>query len=226
MSNLNDAIQFINDGNKTKGRAILNKLVQEQPENETVWLWLAAAEDTEEAKRRCLKRALALNPDNDTARQALTRLGEGGLPLPQLADIVPPVEATAAQRYIPRRNQGGRNIRIILGLLPLIIPAYPYLFLTLTNSRYIGKMWLSCSAQGVGAEKCTQPVGWIMTAICILFLLSYLLILLGIEFSVPSERIGVRVATLLVCILVFVIPVTIIIWMGPAILIVMESSFR
>ncbi len=52
MSNLDEAIQAIKSGHKSKGRTLLRQFVADQPGNETAWLWLATAEEADEDKRR------------------------------------------------------------------------------------------------------------------------------------------------------------------------------
>jgi hypothetical protein len=71
---LQRSIVMIKSGDYEGGSDILYSLVDLEPENELAWLWLAACiEDTEE-KIFCLNRVLAINPDNEIAREALDQL--------------------------------------------------------------------------------------------------------------------------------------------------------
>jgi hypothetical protein len=101
MDRLNESIQKVKAGQKGQARKLLREIVEAQPDHEAAWLWLAAAEETEAEKRRCLEQALQLNPENETPRQALARLGKGEIPLPQVADIVPPSEAVSSRLFFP-----------------------------------------------------------------------------------------------------------------------------
>src|SRR5687768_17448059 len=97
MDRLDEAIRKIKAGQKGQARKLLREIVAAQPDQEAAWLWLAAAEETEAEKRRCLEQALQLNPKNETTQQALARLGKGEIPLPQVADIVPPSEIVSSR---------------------------------------------------------------------------------------------------------------------------------
>jgi WD40 repeat protein len=90
MPVLNEAIKAIKAGDKATGRALLSELARTQPQNETVWMWLAVAVEDSAQKREYLRRTLQLNPDNVTAKQALARLeARTTVDTPELADIVP-----------------------------------------------------------------------------------------------------------------------------------------
>ena len=59
-NDLQQAIAAIKSGDKTLGRSILVRIVQQQPKNELAWLWLSACVSTDEQRRDCLKKVLAL----------------------------------------------------------------------------------------------------------------------------------------------------------------------
>lgn len=71
---LHQAISAIKIGNKQAGQKLLRQLLETDPNNETVWLWLAAAVDSDSEKVYCLNKVLELNPDNNLARQSITLL--------------------------------------------------------------------------------------------------------------------------------------------------------
>ncbi len=80
---LNEAITLINAGRRPEARAILLDLSQQHPQSESVWMWrAAAAEDTDE-RISYLRRVLGINPRNDKARAALTRLTGQAPPAPE-----------------------------------------------------------------------------------------------------------------------------------------------
>ena len=77
---LNQGITALKAGRKAEARALLARLLQQDPRDEQAWLWLSGAVETDEERRRCLERALALNPGNQAARRGLARLSPGPLP--------------------------------------------------------------------------------------------------------------------------------------------------
>ncbi len=72
---LRRAIAAVKAGDKAAGRRLLAAVLRDDPRNEAAWLWMSAATDSDEQRRACLERVLAINPDNPTARQGLARLG-------------------------------------------------------------------------------------------------------------------------------------------------------
>jgi hypothetical protein len=82
-SELDQAIEAIQAGQKAQGLAILAKLVNQEPHNERAWLWLATCVDEPEKKRYCLQRVLELNPSSAAARQLLAELDAPAAPPPQ-----------------------------------------------------------------------------------------------------------------------------------------------
>jgi hypothetical protein len=72
---LRRAIAAIKAGDKAAGRRLLAEVIRSDPRNEAAWLWMSAVLDSDEQRRTCLERVLAINPDNPTARRGLARLG-------------------------------------------------------------------------------------------------------------------------------------------------------
>jgi hypothetical protein len=72
--NLQRAIQAIRSGDKETGQRLLAEVIRNDPRNETAWLWMSSVIETDEHRRDCLERVLAINPHNETARQGLEAL--------------------------------------------------------------------------------------------------------------------------------------------------------
>ena len=72
---LQQAIAAIKAGDKAAGQRLLAEVIRNDPRNEAAWLWMSAVLDSDEQRRVCLERVLAINPDSATARQGLARLG-------------------------------------------------------------------------------------------------------------------------------------------------------
>lgn len=71
---LQQAIAAIKSGNTTTGKRLLIGVLQNEPFNETAWLWMSSAYTSLEQRRVCLRRVLEINPDNASARRGLADL--------------------------------------------------------------------------------------------------------------------------------------------------------
>ncbi|MCB9076230.1 MAG: hypothetical protein H6631_01410 [Anaerolineaceae bacterium] len=74
LPSLEEAIAAIKAGNKEKGRKLLADILQADLENETAWLWMSSVANSDEERRRYLKRVLEINPDNTAAQRGLAML--------------------------------------------------------------------------------------------------------------------------------------------------------
>lgn len=61
-------------GRKQAASQYIKEAIQLDPQNEKAWLWLSGVVDSDEQRRDCLRRVLAINPDNRTARLGLEKL--------------------------------------------------------------------------------------------------------------------------------------------------------
>ena len=96
---LRQGIAALKAGRRAEARAFLAQVLRRDGQNETAWLWLGGAVDTAEEQRRCLLRALEINPHNELAKRALQRLvGE--------VSSMPANEATAAA---PAADSSGQD---------------------------------------------------------------------------------------------------------------------
>ena len=73
---LQKAVKAIKAGDRERGKRLLSSLIKSEPQNEAAWLWLSAAVDTPNQKRQCLKKVLQINPENEQAKRALSRLSQ------------------------------------------------------------------------------------------------------------------------------------------------------
>jgi hypothetical protein len=74
---LASAITAIKAGDQAQARSLLQLAVTDDPEDDHAWQWLAIVVDTADEQRRCLYRALSINPNNENVREALRRLSDG-----------------------------------------------------------------------------------------------------------------------------------------------------
>ncbi len=71
---LEQAINALKAGDSARARDLLAQAIQQNPTDDRAWLWLSGAVTTDADRRRCLERALALNPRNQAARRGLALL--------------------------------------------------------------------------------------------------------------------------------------------------------
>jgi hypothetical protein len=91
MTKLKEAIAAIKAGDTNTGQALLRQVLQETPQNETAWLWMAVVANDSAQKKKYLQHVLEINPDNMTAREGLDRLeiSETTEEAPTAEEIVP-----------------------------------------------------------------------------------------------------------------------------------------
>lgn len=72
---LQDGVDAARRGDRATGRRLLEEVVEQDPDNELAWIWLASCVNTLRERRECLERVLEINPNNPRAREALSKLG-------------------------------------------------------------------------------------------------------------------------------------------------------
>jgi len=68
---LEQGIAALKAGQKAEARHLLEQVVQQDKDNETAWLWLSGAVDTDRDRIHCLRETLRINPNNQHARRGL-----------------------------------------------------------------------------------------------------------------------------------------------------------
>jgi hypothetical protein len=66
-----EGVNAFKAGKKEEARALLMKAAEIDQYNEQAWLWLSAVIDAPEDQRTCLENVLAINPENERARNGL-----------------------------------------------------------------------------------------------------------------------------------------------------------
>ncbi|MEW5871452.1 MAG: tetratricopeptide repeat protein [Chloroflexota bacterium] len=72
---IQQAVTEAKAGNKANARAILSRVVKQEPKNARAWYFLSQVVEEREQAIHCLKKSLELNPDNARAKERLARLG-------------------------------------------------------------------------------------------------------------------------------------------------------
>jgi tetratricopeptide (TPR) repeat protein len=80
-------------GQKDQARTLLQQSLRLEPNNEAAWIWLASIARDQRERLLCFQRILEINPQNETARNALQAMG---LSPAQLAGKQPPAPAQSA----------------------------------------------------------------------------------------------------------------------------------
>lgn len=71
---LKQGIAALKAGQKAEARRLLERVVQQDKDNETAWLWLSGAVDTDRERIHCLRETLRINPNNQHAQRGLETL--------------------------------------------------------------------------------------------------------------------------------------------------------
>jgi len=75
QDNLKRGIELAQAGQRDEARALLRPFVQDNPDVEAGWLWLAAVAENQAERIRALQQVIRINPGNDHARAALQQMG-------------------------------------------------------------------------------------------------------------------------------------------------------
>lgn len=95
------AKEAIKQGNKPAGQRFLLQAIRADPNSERAWLWLSAIVDDPAKESDCLKRVLAINPDNEIAKRHLARLARESpvsQPLRSQTEPIPSQAPTSPRR--------------------------------------------------------------------------------------------------------------------------------
>jgi len=71
---LRAGIEAARQGDKERARQYFERVVQLDDQNEAGWMWLASTIDSVEQRKGYLQKVLQINPNNERAREALSRL--------------------------------------------------------------------------------------------------------------------------------------------------------
>jgi hypothetical protein len=72
---LRAGIRAAQQNNNERARDLLEQVLRRKRNSEIAWIWMTAVVNSNKEKRVCLKNILRINPKNQAARDAMTRLG-------------------------------------------------------------------------------------------------------------------------------------------------------
>jgi tetratricopeptide (TPR) repeat protein len=99
---LKEAVEAIRQGQRTRARDLLTRLLRADQSNPEYWLWMSSVVDSFKERVYCLQSALRLDPENRAAKQGLVLLG--AVPPDKTVVPVPPVRRLweVAVQAVPR----------------------------------------------------------------------------------------------------------------------------
>jgi Tol biopolymer transport system component len=104
---LRSGIEAAQNNNTILARSTFRQVLEEDPNNELAWMWLAQVVDTQEERRQALQQVLRINPNNERAQEALKRLSgtaEASQPATGLRTTASRADQETGQVYIPQKR--------------------------------------------------------------------------------------------------------------------------
>jgi tetratricopeptide (TPR) repeat protein len=95
-------------GNREQAARLFYQAVQDDPQSQMGWLWLAGCLEDDNEKRQCLERARAINPNNELGKRAEQGLASMQSRLPEDENI--PLPSFTADTSQPVTRQTGTTI--------------------------------------------------------------------------------------------------------------------
>lgn len=115
--NLRYAAQLLKAGDKAQAQTLFSQALAENPTLADAWVGLALCAEAVETRKKCLRRALALNPNYTYARTSLERLEKAA---PAGA---PPTNEVAAQPPAAPKKQSWSEKQVAWAILGSIFTA-------------------------------------------------------------------------------------------------------
>jgi hypothetical protein len=116
MSTLDDAIEAIKSGNKETGRQILEQVLEEEENNEEIWLWLSTVVESDDDREICLENVLALNPDHAVAQKALNAVRDGHFDprdiIGEVSEEAPPPDITFHDEFFGENEAASTDLEM------------------------------------------------------------------------------------------------------------------
>jgi hypothetical protein len=97
---LRESAKLITQGDLTTARKVLAAYLKENPTSDDGWLLLSLVTEDPKRQVQCLEKALALNPDNQRARQRLVKLKQPETPPPDPHEVPTPPEDLPKEREV------------------------------------------------------------------------------------------------------------------------------
>lgn len=115
---LNQGVEAAKSGDRATARRLLEEVVGQDDRNELAWIWLATVAINANERRDYLRRVLEINPRNQRAREALSRLGDESTLRPSDIGGGRPANLTSG---LPRRRSGMTGLIFVIAALALLL---------------------------------------------------------------------------------------------------------
>ena len=128
---ISTAIQAIKDNDLDTARGLLSRVVKEDPQSEAAWTLLGHCLNDHQKKAYCFKKALMINPANETAQRLLRQAETQFEDPPSFPDYQPSPEIPLPQNEVPaeeapkKSRRGNRLVFIICLLLGFLLIGIP-----------------------------------------------------------------------------------------------------
>jgi len=141
VNKLQEAISLIKAGDRQTGQKLLTEVLNDDPRNETAWLWMSALVSGEQ-RRFCLEKVLSINPNHPQAREQLAKLTAAVPPPMSTPAPTPPAEppvsltppASASMEPAPVSQS---QPRVVTAAAPGPVQGTPLPKIWLSNRKYI-----------------------------------------------------------------------------------------
>jgi hypothetical protein len=131
VNKLQEAISLIKAGDRQTGQKLLTEVLNEDPRNETAWLWMSALVSGEQ-RRFCLEKVLSINPNHPQAREQLAKL-TAAVPHPMSSPAPTPPAGPPAP--ISQSQPG-----VVTAAAPGPVQGMPLPKIWLTPSKYLASI--------------------------------------------------------------------------------------
>lgn len=143
QSTLRAGVDAARRGDRATARRLLEQVINVDENNEMAWLWLASVVTTTAERRACLERVLAINPNNERAREALRRLNAERGGTGQTSAASPPPRPPRQRRAAAPQaspddtgDGGGINTSFLIGIgLIVAIAVIVAVVLSIVNNQ-------------------------------------------------------------------------------------------
>lgn len=115
---LNQGIEAAKSGDRATARRLLEEVVRQDERNELAWIWLATVAVNANERRDYLRRVLEINPRNQRAREALSRLGDESSLRPRDVSGSRPANITPG---LPQRRRGVTGLIFVIAAVALLL---------------------------------------------------------------------------------------------------------
>ena len=152
MDNLQSGINAFKSGQKEEARKFFIAAIKENPQNENVWGWMYQVANSDAERVECLKRAIAINPQNVKAKELLDKLtAPPPLTIPPVTTLREPSQIIQPQKIIAPvvENKKSNSLNLIIFAIVSVFLVLCCLFALVGNSN--GTPTSTNSGGGIGS---------------------------------------------------------------------------